>query len=124
MRAAVHFVGHGLTSVDNDCHDTWQLALGAQYRSSPIWLFTGGISCDSSAVDDDERTVTVPMGEVWAFALGARHELTEDLTLGAAYTFAWLGDMPVDQAVGPQRISGEFCDSTFNFFAVNLKWTY
>ena len=52
-------------TVDNDYKDTWHAALGAQYRHSPQWTFTGGIAYDSSAVDDDKRTVTVPMGEIW-----------------------------------------------------------
>jgi long-chain fatty acid transport protein len=111
-------------SVENDYKDTWQVALGAQYRYSPAWLFSGGISYDSSAVDDDKRTVTVPMGEVWCFALGAQYAFSPNLTLGAAYAIAWLGDMPVDQGDGPLRVAGEFSDSSFSFFALNLKWTY
>jgi long-chain fatty acid transport protein len=111
-------------TLHSDYEDTWQVALGAQYRCSPAWIFTGGISYDSSAVDDDKRTVTVPMGEVWCFALGAQHALTANLTLGAAYAFAWLGDMPVDQGSEPLRVAGEFSDSSFSFLAVNLKWTY
>lgn len=111
-------------TVENDYNDTWQVALGAQYRYSPNWLFSGGISYDSSAVDDDKRTVTVPMGEVWCFAMGIQHALTTHLTIGGAYAFAWLGDMPADQSVGPLRVAGEFSDSSFSFFAVNLKWTY
>jgi len=102
------------------------VALGAQYRYSPQWTLTGGIAYDSSAVDDDKRTVSVPMGEVWGFAVGAQYAFNPNLTLGAAYEFAWLGDMPVDQRGGPLsgRVAGEFSDSSFSFFALNLKWTY
>ena len=110
--------------MENDYKDTWQVALGFQHRYSPTWLFSGGISYDSSAVDNNKRTVTVPMGEVWCFALGAQYAFSQNLTLGAAYAFAWLGDMPVDQGGGPLRVAGEFSDSSFSFFALNLKWTY
>ena len=113
-------------TVDSDYNDTWHVALGAQYRYSPQWTLTGGIAYDSSAVDDDKRTVSVPMGEVWGFAVGAQYAFNPNLTLGAAYEFAWLGDMPVDQRGGPLsgRVAGEFSDSSFSFFALNLKWTY
>jgi long-chain fatty acid transport protein len=117
-------------SVDSDYNDTWHVALGVQYRTaidSP-WLLSAGVAYDSSAVDDDKRTVSVPMGEIWAFAVGAQYAVTPNLTLGAAYEFAWLGDMPVNQVrgVGPlaNTVSGEFGSASFSFFALNLKWTY
>jgi|WetSurSiteA1Bulk_404760.scaffolds.fasta_scaffold05111_3 long-chain fatty acid transport protein len=117
-------------TVDSDYNDTWHVALGVQYRpaiESP-WTFSAGVAYDSSAVDDDKRTVSVPMGEVWGFALGAQVAVTPNLTLGAAYEFAWLGDMPVNQVrgTGPfaNTVAGEFGNSSFSFFALNLKWTY
>ena len=117
-------------TVNSNYNDTWHVALGVQYRRlfEPPWMFSAGIAYDSSAVDDDKRSVTVPMGEVWGFALGAQYAVTPNLTLGAAYEFAWLGDMPVNQVRGTgafaNTVSGEFGNSSFSFFALNLKWTY
>jgi long-chain fatty acid transport protein len=115
-------------TVNSNYNDTWHVALGAQYRYSQTWTFSGGIAYDSSAVDDDKRSVTVPMGEVWGFALGAQVAVTPNLTLGAAYEFAWLGNMPVNQVRGSgafaNTVSGEFDNASFSFFALNLKWTY
>ena len=113
-------------TVVSDYNDTWQVALGVQYRYLPTWTFTGGISYDSSAVDDDKRTVTVPMGETWGFALGTQYAVNPNLTLGASYALAWLGDMSVNQPGGPLtgKIAGDFSNSSFNIFALNLKWTY
>jgi long-chain fatty acid transport protein len=117
-------------TVNSNYNDTWHVALGVQYRpaiESP-WMFSAGIAYDSSAVDDDKRSVTVPMGEVLGFALGAQYAVTPNLTLGAAYEFAWLGDMPVNQVRGSgafaNTVSGDFGNSSFSFFALNLKWTY
>ena len=66
------------------------------------------------------------MGEIWGFAPGAQYAVRSDLTLGAAYRFAWLGDMPVEQPGGQRSggLAGSFNDATFNFLALNLKWTY
>lgn len=113
-------------TVDNDYNDTWHVALGAQYRHSPAWTFSCGIAYDSSAVDDDKRSVVLPMGESWKFALGAQYAVTPSLTLGAAYEFAWLGDMSVDQERGPLagRVAGDYSSSSLSFFALNLSWKY
>ncbi len=113
-------------TTDSDYNDTWHVALGAQYRYSPAWTFTCGVAYDSSAVDDDKRSVVVPMGEAWRFALGAQYAFTPSLTLGAAYEFLWSGDMSVDQQRGPLagRVAGDFSSTSFSFFALNLKWTY
>jgi len=113
-------------TVNNDYKDTWHVALGAQYRHSPAWTYSAGVAYDSSAVDNDKRTVTVPMGQIWGFGLGAQYAISPNVTLGAVYEFAWLGDMPVDQQRGPLagRVAGGFNNSSFNFFALNLKWTY
>ena len=112
-------------TVDNNYKDTWHVALGAQYRHSTTWAFTGGIAYDSSAVDDDKRTVTLPMGEAWRFALGAQYAFTPNLTMGAAYEFVWLGDMPVDQQRGlAGHLSGRYNNANMNFFTLNLNWKY
>ena len=105
-------------TVNSDYNDTWHVALGVQYRpavESP-WTFSAGVAYDSSAVDDDKRTVSVPMGEIWAFSLGTQYAFTPNLTLGAAYQLGWLGDMPVNQVRGigglANTVSGDFSNSS------------
>ncbi len=46
--------------------------------------------------------------------------------MGAAYEFAWLGDMPVNQERGPLagRVAGEYGSSSISVFALNLSWKY
>jgi len=94
--------------------------------TSPAWTFTGGIAYDSSAVDDDNRSVTVPMERSGVFALGAQYAIKTEPDAGAAYEFAWLETCSVDQERGPLagRVAGDFRSSSFSFFALNLKWTY
>jgi len=127
-RAEVGINTSNPTTLTADSHfkDTWHVALATQYTYSPAWRFSFGIAYDSSAVDDENRTVSVPIGEIKSFAFGAQYSIAPNLTLGAAYQFAWLGDMPVDQERGPLagRVAGEFSDTIFHFFALNLKWTY
>ena len=113
-------------TVDSDYNDTWHVAFGTKYRLSSALSLTGGIAYDSSAVTNEKRTVTVPMGEAWRFALGAEYAFTPTLSMGAAYEFIWTGNMPVDQERGPLagRVSGEYENMNINVFALNLTWRY
>lgn len=113
-------------TVSNDYNDTWHVAVGVQYRYSPAWTFSGGIAYDSSAVDDDKRSVVLPVGEDWRFALGVQYAVSPTLTLGAAYEFMWIGNMPVNQERGPLagRVAGEYSSANFSFITLNLIWKY
>lgn len=114
-------------TINADYNDTWHVSLGAQYRYSPVWTFSGGIAYDSSAVDDGECTVTVPMGESWRFAVGAQYAFNPNLILGGAYEFMWMGDMSVNQergASGDRKLDGEFDDAYFHVIALNLTWRF
>jgi long-chain fatty acid transport protein len=105
--------------------DTWHAALGAQYKLSDAWLFSAGFAYDSSAVDDENRTLALPMGEAWRIGLGAQWQVSSKINLAAAYEFLWGGDMPVDQdSVYRGRVAGTYEDAWFSFFTVNMNWRF
>lgn len=108
-----------------DYQNTWHGAVGAQYQLHPAWQLTGGVAYDSSAVDDENRTVVLPMGKAVRVGLGVQWQMNDRLSLGAAYEFLWGGDMSVDQGSDTSlrgRVSGSFDDSWFSFFTLNLNW--
>jgi long-chain fatty acid transport protein len=113
-------------TVNNGYNDTWHVAFGGQYKPMPPWSFSAGIAYDSSAVSDDKRTVTLPMGQAWRFGLGTQYAFTPALSLGAAYELVWGGSMSVDQNRGPLagRVAGDYNNTSFNFFALNLSWKF
>jgi len=119
--------GGGLTTLNLEYEDTLHGAVGAQFRASEQWLFSGGVAYDTSAVKDEHRTVTLPMGKAWRLGLGAQYQLNEALNLGLAYTFLWAGDMSVDQGADASvrgRVSGSFNDAWFSFITLNLTWRF
>lgn len=71
-------------------------------------------------------TTESAFNDTWHVAMGAQHALTPTLSIGGAYEFVWMGDMPVDQERGPLagRVSGEYGSSNMSFFALNLIWKY
>ena len=63
----------------------------------------------------------------WRFGLGAPWQVSEKITLGAAYEFGWGGDMTVDQGSSPSlrgRVAGAWENVAFNFFTLNMTWKF
>ena len=91
------------------------------------WRLCAGVAFDSSAVEDENRTVVLPMGQTWRFGLGRPMAGGQAVSLGAGYEFLWAGDMSVDQGIDGSwrgRVSGGFNDSWFSFFTANLAWRF
>lgn len=117
----------GTTTLDLAYQDTWHGALGAQFRASNHWLLSGGFAYDSSPVDSEDRTVSLPVGEQWRVSLGAQCQLSRSLSAGAATTFLWAGDLAVDQGTDASlrgRVSGAFEDAWFVLMNLNLNWQF
>ena len=129
-RADISINSNNPTSLTTNLNynDTWHFALGAQYRPAieSLWTFSAGAAYDSSAVNDQYRSVMLPMGEAYRFALGTQYAFTPTLKLGGSYELIWAGNMAVDQFRGPLagRISGSYNNASFSVFALNLSWTY
>ena len=49
------------------------------------WTFTGGIGYDSSAVKDEDRTLTFPVGDSYRIGLGALWQVKSAVKLRFAY---------------------------------------
>jgi long-chain fatty acid transport protein len=124
----VRYDGPSSTSLTKDLNynDTWHGALGAIYNYSDAWRFTGGVAYDTSAVDDQDRTVTLPMGSAYRVGLGTDWRVRESLTLNVAYEFMWCGDMSVNQTGGPMRgdVVGAYDNAWFSFLTVNATWRF
>ena len=104
------------TTTQLNFQDTWHGALGAQYQYSEPWRFSAGVAFDSSAVENANRSVAIPVGQAWRFGLGAEWQATPNLNLGAAYEFVWAGNMSVDQGTPTSlrgHVVGSFNDPGF-----------
>lgn len=110
-------------AVDRDYQDTWSIALGLQYRASPVWTFTGGVGYDSSPVKDEHRTVDFAVGEVYRLGMGAQWQMNPAVSLGLSYELVWMGDLSVDQDRGfAGHVAGSFDDSAIHFLAFTMRW--
>lgn len=115
------------TTIQLNYQDTWHGAVGAQYKLSPSWRFSGGVAYDTSAVESQDRSVVLPMGQTWRFGVGAEYQATEKLNIGAGYTFAWNGNLSVDQGSDTSlrgRVAGSYNDSWFSFFSLSATYKF
>jgi long-chain fatty acid transport protein len=81
------------TTVNANYKDTYQLAIGAQYKVTPQWLWNAGIAYDTSAVSDSNRTVNAPLGESWRLVTVATYALDKDTEVNASWAMVWFGNV-------------------------------
>ncbi len=112
-------------TTDLQYQDTWHVALGVEHRVAEGWLLTGGFAYDSSPVEDEDRTFSLPMGETWRIGMGVRWQFSSHVDLGAAYEFGWMGDLPVSQESAYRgAVGGAYEDVWLSFVALNLRWRF
>ena len=71
---------------------------------------------------DQDRTVSLPIGQQFRFGLGAEWQASEKLNVAFSYELAYGGDLPVNQNRGPLggAVVGQFPASYANFFQVSF----
>lgn len=113
-------------TVDRKYKDTWHASIGALYQANPQWRWSVGLGYDSSAVDDEDRTVDNPMGEAWRLATGVNYTVDEGLDLHLAYTLLWLGHMDVDQTKSRSgtTLSGSYDNSVLHIIGGGATWRF
>ncbi len=113
-------------AIDANYDDTYQLAIGAQYQATPKWLWNFGMAYDSSAVSDSDRTVTMPMGEVWRLGTGATYQWDQNTDINVSWGLAWMGDMPADQTkeLSGERLSGEYGNAWIQSVSGSATWRF
>ncbi|MDT4851880.1 Outer membrane protein transport protein (OMPP1/FadL/TodX) [compost metagenome] len=117
------------TTLDANYRDTWHLSAGTQYQATPQLLWNLGVAYDSSPVDDEDRTLSMPMGEAWRFATGITYALDKRTDLNLSYALVWIGDMPISQqkalpADAPKRVSGAFEDAWIQALSGSATWRF
>jgi len=126
-RVDVAVVGSTLipeTTTSINYQDTYHVALGSRYRLNQTWLINSGFAWDSSMLKDQDRTVTLPVGQTFRFGLGAEWQASPRFNVAFSYELAYSGDLPVNQNRGPLAgtLVGQFPGTYANFFQVSLIW--
>jgi long-chain fatty acid transport protein len=113
-------------TVNEHYNDTWHVALGTQYRLTPLWLLTAGVAYDSSMVNNADRKVWLPMDRQIRVGAGTQYQWNEDVTVGCAYEYANFGENKIRQTGGPLQgdLKGNYSSFNANFFDATLIWKF
>ncbi|MBR9729058.1 outer membrane protein transport protein [Shewanella intestini] len=85
-------------------HDNWRFALGTTYDINSQWLVRAGVALDKTAVDDQDRTTTIPDADRLWFSVGASYQATKNLSVDVGVTYIHMnGDAPITES---QNLNG------------------
>jgi len=112
--------------VDQNFKDTWHGSIGALYRIADAWLWSIGFAYDSSPLDDEDRSPDYPIDRQIRLGTGLQYDWSEDMTIGAAYTYLDTGDAEIDWEGRPLQgdIKGDYDPNHTHAFALNLIWRF
>jgi long-chain fatty acid transport protein len=104
--------------------NTWQIAIGQQYRIAEKWLWSAGFAYDSSPVSQANRNAVLPVDRQLRYGTGIQYEINRDVTVGAAWEFMDGGPGPFGNTRGPLAgtLQGHYSTNYLNFVALNVDW--
>ena len=107
--------------------DTYHLALGAQYKLTPIWMVMGGLSYDSSPADVGNRSVAAPYDQMWRYGLGTMYTHSEHLSFGGSFEFINIGPSSLTQtgsAFERGTVSGSYSPNLAYVVGLYGRWIF
>lgn len=108
-------------TLDQNYHDTFHTAVGAQTRVIDAWLLSAGFAYDTSAVPDATRSPALPIDEQFRFGLGLQYDWSETVTVGMAYEFLYLGSAPIKRSSSiAGTLAGDYSTNHVSFVNFNL----
>jgi long-chain fatty acid transport protein len=119
-KVQVGFDNTGVSAtLDEDFRDVWHFGVGAEYKYKPKWELTAGFSLDSSMSSDRTRPIVIPLGTMYRYALGFKHNVRDDLTVGGGFTWIWEGNLPVKEAGG---VNGKYDRVSISILSFYARW--
>ncbi len=104
-----------IQNVDRGFDDTWHVGAGLIYKFDKN-LIAMGVGYDTSAVDDDKRTIDLPVDEQVRFGLAYAGGGEDAPYYAVGFSFLWMGKGEVDQTAQGARFKGEFDSNYILFF--------
>lgn len=86
--------------------DNYRFAVGSTYQVDSKLALRTGIAYDTSAVDEADRTATIPETDRTWLSVGASYQWSEQLSLDAGYTYIFAKDAKMHEDEMPAAIFG------------------
>jgi long-chain fatty acid transport protein len=94
-------VGPNSISVPSSYDDMWLGSLGIEFPVADKWRLAFGAMHLTSGMDDEERTISLPLDRVWSVGAGFRRALEDGRRLRVNVNYIDAGEAPVDQETSP-----------------------
>ncbi|MCW8410276.1 outer membrane protein transport protein [Legionella sp. PATHC035] len=82
------------SNVIQDYHDSWRVALGANYWVNPKLMLRLGGGYDQTPTNDTFRNIRLPDVDRWAVAVGAHYQWRPNVGVDVGYTHLFAGSRP------------------------------
>ena len=98
--------------------DTYKVGVGVNHQLRDDWLLQAGVSFDTSALRNRNRTTAIPIDQQTRVAIGFQHDISDALLLGASFVYVNLGQGEVRTAT----VEGDYKHN--DLFVVGLTLSY
>ena len=105
-------------TVQRDYKNGFTFRLGGEWDATPALQLRAGVLRDYSGLDTSTYSATLPDANAWAAALGLGYSFRPDLSIQAAFFYAWLDKVTV---TGTQELPGSY-QTTVWIASVGLNW--
>ncbi|WP_373433287.1 outer membrane protein transport protein [Vibrio anguillarum] len=102
--------------------DNYRFALGATYQYDAKIALRTGIAYDTSAVDDKNRTATIPETDRTWLSIGASYVATPQLTLDAGFTYIFAKDATINEPRDASDATSSQIGGAFNGEVTGNVW--
>jgi long-chain fatty acid transport protein len=109
-------------SVKSTFKDSYLTSIGLGYRWDNRTQLNVGLGYMKSPVDDDERTLYLPLDEIWILGAGVERTLESGDIITVNFEYVDIGDAPVDQENSP--LSGRVEGKYHHNYAMLLDFSY
>lgn len=111
------------TAIDRKWKDTWHVGVAALYKMTDS-AFTAGLAYDSSPVEDEDRTLDLPVDEQLKFGASYSRFSRDNFAWALGFSYIWLGDGKIDQTTQGVRVTGEFDPNYLISFGGNIRYLF
>ena len=110
--------------VKQDFNDLWIGSFGVEYTVRDDLSASAGFTYVSSAVDSEDRTLSLPMDEIYVFGIGGRYRAMPNLEIHSNLLAVLSGNGRIDQQSNPLagRVRGKSEDNYSIVLQLSLVW--
>lgn len=119
-----YFDGESYSDTDERYNDVYALAASYSYPVSDRWMLGVSGLITNNMLDDEDRTITLRLDQVWSAAVAAEWQWTENRTLDLSLAYVGVGDAPIETAEIPVlgSLQGEYKSRDMWLFQVGMSW--